>query len=226
MNEIKYTSYKMRNFRKTCLLFAVIFAVTIVHAQTYRLEAGFVSPKQHGDGFSTTYFNGIRLGATAEFNLKHNFSLLTGALYSVVYSNKVQNYSASDSVIYKTFGHFLDVPLRLTYTLPITKNLKVFAFAGPNLNIGLAQPQKIQADLSDAWSTYTGIKSVNYGDNDLYKNAMISRINFQMGAGGGVQWKNYQLKGGYDFGINSINKVDTSKLLRQGGWYVSLVYQF
>lgn len=226
MNEIKYTSYKMRNFRKTCLLFAVIFAVTIVHAQTYRLEAGFVSPKQHGDGFSTTYFNGIRLGATAEFNLKHNFSLLTGALYSVVYSNKVQNYSASDSVIYKTFGHFLDVPLRLTYTLPITKNLKVFAFAGPNLNIGLAQPQKIQADLSDAWSAYTGIKSVNYGDNDLYKNAMISRINFQMGAGGGVQWKNYQLKGGYDFGINSINKVDTSKLLRQGGWYVSLVYQF
>ena len=64
------------------------------------------------------------------------------------------------------------------------------------------------------------------GSEDLYKNAMISRINFQMGAGGGVQWKNYQLKGGYDFGINSINKVDTSKLFRQGGWYVSLVYQF
>ncbi|MCE5331756.1 MAG: PorT family protein [Bacteroidales bacterium] len=216
----------MRNFRKICLLFAVIFAVTIVHAQTYRLEAGFVSPKQYGDGFSTTYFNGIRLGATAEFNLKHNFSLLTGALYSVVYSNKVQNYSASDSVIYKTFGHFLDVPLRLTYTLPIAKNLKVFAFAGPNLNIGLAQPQKIQADLSDAWSAYTGIQSVNYGDNDLYKNALISRINFQMGVGGGVQWKNYQLKGGYDFGINSINKIDTSKILHQSGWYVSLVYQF
>lgn len=232
MNEIKHTSYKMRNFRKTCLLLAVIFAVTIVHAQTYRLEAGFVSPKQHGDGFSTTYFNGIRLGATAEFNLKHNFSLLTGALYSVVYSNKVQNYSTSDSVIYKTFGHFLDIPLRLTYTLPIAKNLKVFAFAGPNLNIGLAQQQKIQADLSNTWSAYTGIKSVNYGDNDLYKdnnfykNALISRINFQMGAGGGVQWKNYQLKGGYDFGINSINKIDTNKILYQSGWYVSLVYQF
>jgi len=73
--------------------------------------------------------------------------------------------------------------------------LKVFAFAGPNLNIGLAQQQKIQADLSNTWSAYTGITSVNYGDNDLYKdnnfykNALISRINFQMGAGGGVQWK-------------------------------------
>ncbi len=74
---------------------------------------------------------------------------------------------------------------------------------------------------------YTGIReSLGYDENDLYKKAMISRINFQMGAGGGVQWKNYQLKGGYDFGINSINKVDTSKLLRQSGWYVSLVYQF
>jgi hypothetical protein len=47
-----------------------------------------------------------------------------------------------------------------------------------------------------------------------------------MGTGGGVQWKNYQLKGGYDFGINSINKIDSSKLLHQSGWYVSLVYQF
>ena len=148
-------------------------------------------------------------------------------MYSVVYSNKVQKYGVeSDSVTYKTFGHYIDIPLRVQYTLPLGKDFKIFAFAGPNLNIGLAQPQKIISELSDAMADYTGIKSLGYDENDLYKKAMISRINFQMGAGGGVQWKNYQLKGGYDFGINSINKVDTSKLLRQSGWYVSLVYQF
>ena len=205
----------------------MVLSIGILSAQTYRLEVGFVSPKQSGAEFSTNYFNGGRLGVSAEFGLKHNFSLLTGALYSLVYSNKVQYYSSTDSVTYKTFGHSIDIPLRLTYTLPLSKNLKVFGFAGPNINVGIAQPRKTTAVLSS--SLREVIEFVNVptnGTEDLYKSAMISRINFQMGAGGGVQWKNYQLKGGYDFGINSINKVDTSKLFRQGGWYVSLVYQF
>jgi len=206
----------------------MVLSIGILSAQTYRLEVGFVSPKQSGAEFSTNYFNGGRLGVTAEFGLKHNFSLLTGALYSLVYSNKVQYYSSTDSVTYKTFGHSIDIPLRLTYTLPLSKNLKVFGFAGPNINVGIAQPRKTTAVLSSSLREVIdefGNVPTN-GTEDLYKSAMISRINFQMGAGGGVQWKNYQLKGGYDFGINSINKVDTSKLFRQGGWYVSLVYQF
>ncbi|MEA4851405.1 MAG: outer membrane beta-barrel protein [Paludibacter sp.] len=209
------------------ILVSMVLSIGILSAQTYRLEVGFVSPKQSGAEFSTNYFNGGRLGVTAEFGLKHNFSLLTGALYYLVYSNQVQYYSSTDSVTYKTFGHSIDIPLRLTYTLPLSKNLKVFGFAGPNINVGIAQPRKTTAVLSS--SLREVIEFVNVptnGTEDLYKSAMISRINFQMGAGGGVQWKNYQLKGGYDFGINSINKVDTSKLLRQGGWYVSLVYQF
>lgn len=210
------------------ILVSMVLSIGILSAQTYRLEVGFVSPKQSGAELSTNYFNGGRLGVTAEFGLKHNFSLLTGALYSLVYSNKVQYYSSTDSVTYKTFGHSIDIPLRLTYTLPLSKNLKVFGFAGPNINVGIAQPRKTTAVLSSSLREVIdefGNVPTN-GTEDLYKNAMISRINFQMGAGGGVQWKNYQLKGGYDFGINSINKVDTSKLYRQGGWYVSLVYQF
>ena len=210
------------------ILVSMVLSIGILSAQTYRLEVGFVSPKQSGAELSTNYFSGGRLGVTAEFGLKHNFSLLTGALYSLVYSNKVQYYSSTDSVTYKTFGHSIDIPLRLTYTLPLSKNLKIFGFAGPNINVGIAQPRKTTAVLSSSLVQVIdefGNVPTN-GSEDLYKNAMISRINFQMGAGGGVQWKNYQLKGGYDFGINSINKVDTSKLFRQGGWYVSLVYQF
>ena len=210
------------------ILVSMVLSIGILSAQTYRLEVGFVSPKQSGAEFSTNYFNGGRLGVTAEFGLKHNFSLLTGALYSLVYSNKVQYSSSTDTVTYKTYGHSIDIPLRLTYTLPLSKNLKVFGFAGPNINVGIAQPRKTTAVLSSSLREVIdefGNVPTN-GTEDLYKNAMISRINFQMGAGGGVQWKNYQLKGGYDFGINSINKVDTSKLFRQGGWYVSLVYQF
>lgn len=208
---------------KFCLIIALVFSVSTIFAQTiYRVEVGSVNPRRFGTSESATNFNGIRLGATAEFDLKNNFSLLTGALYSVVYGSKVQKYSSKDSVSYSTFGHYIDVPLRLTYSYPIANYLKVFGFAGPNLNIGLAQPQKILSNLTQELEDITGIKSGNY---DLYKNAVINRMNFQLGAGGGIQYKNYQLKAGYDFGIHSINAVDTGTLY-QSGWYVSFSYKF
>ncbi len=114
--------------------------------------------------------------------------------------------------------------MRIQYTYQIANYWKVFGFAGPNLNIGLAQPQKITATFTpeSTLGKLTGIESGNY---DLFKRALIHRMNFQLGAGGGIQYKNYQLKAGYDFGINSINAVDTGNL-RQGGWYISLSYQF
>lgn len=213
----------MKNIAKIWLTVALVFSISTIIAQTtFRIEAGSVNPRRFGTSESATNFNGIRLGGTADFKLKSNFSLLTGALYSVVYGSKVQKYSPSDSVTYSTFGHYIDVPLRLTYTYPVANYLKVFGFAGPNLNIGLAQPQKVTAELTDELKSFTGINTGNY---DLYKNAVINRINFQLGAGGGIQYKNYQLKAGYDFSVKSINAVDTGKLF-QNSWYISLSYQF
>lgn len=216
----------MNKLFKISLLFVFSVVSVSVIAQKYGIEAGYIQPVRSGSQFSKTYFNGVRLGGNAEFDLKNNFSLLTGALYSLVYSDKTQYYSATDSVNYKTFGHALEIPVQVQYSLPVSKNFKFFGFAGPNIAVGLAQPQKVTAIMSDAMKTFTGINSVAYKDNDLYTKSVIQRINFQISVGGGMQFKNYKLKGGYDFGINSINKIDTSKLLFQKGWYVSLVYQF
>lgn len=220
--------FRMNNKMKCgATLLLLVFAVSTLVAQNYRVEIGNVQARQSGKNSSVNIFNGVRLGATAEFDLKYNFSFLTGALYSVVYDSKVQRFGVStDSVTYKTWGHYIDVPLRIQYNLKLKKDFKLFAFAGPNINFGLAQPQKIIPALSDEMEKFTGIEKKEYYENDLYKMAKISRLNFQLGAGAGIQWKNYQLKGGYDFGINSINKVDSNRILRHSGWYVSLVYEF
>jgi len=213
----------MKKALKLHLLIAFLVIVCIAKAQTYRLEVGYTNPDRHGANISSTYFNGIRLGGTAEFELKKNFSLLTGALYNIVYSNKLQTYPNSDSVVYKTFGHYLDIPLRVTYTLPVNKNLKFFGFAGPNLNIGLFQNQEIISTLS---TSLNAINNIVPGKTDFYKSSILNRLNLQVGIGGGVQWKNYQLKSGYDFGINNLNRTDTGGNQFQKGWYVSFVYQF
>lgn len=207
---------------KSGLLFVLLTAVIAANAQTYRLEAGYNNPIRFGAQVSPTKFDGIRIGGTAEFELKKNFSLLTGVLYNIVYSNKLQGYPNSDSVVYKTLGHFLDIPVRLTYTYPITKNLKIFAFAGPNFNIGLAQNQEITSTLTAALNQFHGIKP---GKSELYNESIINRLNLQVGLGGGIQWKKYQLKSGYDFGLNKLNRTGAGTV-NQSGWYVSLAYEF
>lgn len=188
----------------------------------FSIEAGYVNQIRYGSKVSPTYFNGGRIGATANYNLKNNVSLLTGVLYSVVYSDKRQGYPDSKFVNYYTLGHFIDIPLQAIYNLPLSKTLKLFAFAGPNVNIGLYQKQNITST-----QTYlaTDPLYVQSKPIDFYKESILNRLNLQIGVGGGVQWKNYQLKSGYDFGINNLNKLDTGNQY-QKGYYVTFSYEF
>ncbi len=213
----------MKSALKIHLLIALLAVVCSLNAQVYRLELGYTNPNRYGTNFSSTFYDGIKLGATADFKLKNNFSLLTGVLYNIVYSDKIEGYPNSVALTYKTLGHFLDIPLRLTYTYPITKSLSVFGFGGPNLNIGLFQNMKVSSTQSSTYPYY-----VQPGSYDLYGNSgslQLNRLNLQIGLGGGVQWKKYQLKAGYDFGINNLNKLNSGNL-NQEGWYISVAYEF
>lgn len=218
----------MKKALKIRLLVALVATTCFVNAQTYRLEVGYNNPQRGGSQVSSTFFQGIKLGGSAEFEYKNNFSLLTGVLYNVAYSDKLQGYPNSATVTYKTLGHFLDIPLRINYTYPISKSLKIFGFAGPNINIGLAQNMEITstqtynpANPSQATYYVKPGKFNSYADSDY----LLNRINIQLGAGAGVQWKKFQIKGGYDFGLNNLNKAGSDNIY-QKGWYALAAYQF
>ena len=212
----------MKSAFRISFVIILLSAVCSLNAQTYHLEIGYNNPHRFGSNVSSTNFNGIKIGGTVEFKFKNNFSLLTGALYNMVYSNKLQKYPNADSVTYMSFGHSIDIPVRLQYSYPFSKDFKVFGYAGPNLNVGLSQFQGTISTLSATETAYTGIVS---NTKDLYKTSTLNRLNLQVGIGGGVQWKKYQLKAGYDFGVNTLN-VSGSNKLYQSGWYVSLAYEF
>jgi len=214
----------MKSAFKIYFVIAFITLFSSVKAQTYRLEIGYTNPHRLGQDVSSTFFQGGRLGGTAEFSLKNNFSLLTGVLYNFLYSDKLQGYPSSTDVKYTSFAHSLDIPLRLTYTYPLSKSLKVFGFAGPNLNIGLFQNMKITSSQTYDSSSpfYVLPRSIDlYNGND--SEYQLNRLNLQIGVGGGVQWKKYQLKAGYDFGINNLNKTSAGNLY-QKGYYISIAY--
>ena len=201
----------MKSTLKFRILIILLVTVCTLNAQTYRLEVGYNNPVRTGTGISSTFFNGIQLGGTAEYDLQNQFSLLTGVLYNFVYSDKIQKFPNSTLVTAVSYGHFLNIPIHLTYNYPISKSLKAFGFAGPTVSVGLYQ-------------TMNSISNVAYVPSkfeDLYKDAVLNRLNFQLGAGAGVQWKKYQIKAGYDFGVNNLNRLSTGNM-NQSGWYVTL----
>lgn len=217
---------KHMNLKKLFLLMMVIGLTSATFAQKIYLEGGYFNPKRVGPSTGDTYFDAVRLGALYEYDWKYNVSFQTGLLYNIGYSNRVQRFTTpSDSVRYQTWNHSLEIPLRAVYSVTLFKTIRLFGFAGPNIQIGLLQNQQVDANLSQALIDLTGIQSGNYnlyGSAPLDKN--LHRINLQLGLGGGVQWRQYLLKSGYDWGVNNLDRTK-SDYLTQGNWYVSFAYQ-
>lgn len=178
---------------------------------TNRFEVGYNNPAQYGANFSTSYFNGFKAGLTTEYPIINNLSLLSGVLYNFVYSDKLQVYGNSTYVFKTVSGHFINIPVQIVYGIPASKDLKFSAFAGPTLNIGVSQ---IKSTLSTVAGTTTKFNEQEYTSN-------LNRLDLQIGLGMSVQWKKYQLKGGYDYGLVNINRLSTGSLY-QKGWFVSL----
>ena len=205
----------MRTAFKINLLILSLFVLHTVDAQKIAIEGGYSNLVRHGADISNTYLNGNQLGLTVKVDLKKNFSLLSGVLYTVAYGEKKQVFPGSTSTNNFLFGLFADVPLQVQYSLPASKTFKFFAYAGPILNVGLYQKSVVN-------STYTDVSS---GANNLYTEKTLNRFNLQLGGGAGMQFKNFILKGGYDFGVLDLNKA-TKVNIYQDAWRVSFAYEW
>lgn len=186
----------------------------ILNAQKIAIETGYANPVRFGSNFSSTYLNGNQFGLTVNQDLMSDFGLLSGLTYTVAYGANNQIYPSS-VVNYYSLALFADIPLQLVYSLPVSETFKFFALAGPKLNIGLMQKQIVN-------STYAGVPST---DRYLYSSNILKNVNYQLGVGAGMQWKQFILKGGYDFGLNNLNKLSTGNLY-QNAWHVTFAYEF
>ena len=199
--------------------------------QTYRLEVGYIQPYQVSEMYRDTYFHGGKVGGTVDFLLPYNMSVQTGLFYNLGYGRNEQHFSTAEDygteyVVNRLWLHQINVPVRYTYTQKIWSKLALFAYGGPDFQLGLACTQNATSYLSDekiAFLESLSGTSFATGKTDLYGNGILRRFNFVLGVGGGVQWDRYRLQSGYDFGMLSISKEYT---VRQRGWYVSFSYAF
>ena len=186
----------MKRIIKTSLVIAASAMSLLGTAENFGIQASFVNSKET-DG---QIINGFQVGPVAESSIIKNFDFQYGAIYQ--YLNYEGPGVISGTNTYT--GHFLDIPMRLKADFPVNREIRLFAFAGPNLSFGLAEKTvNVTTFGSSEITTIYNRYETDADDDGVYD---ISRFNLQMGVGGGVQYENIQLKVGYDWGINDLNK--------------------
>ena len=170
----------MKKVFKAALVAAMVIVSASANAQS--INVGYVSTKaadSDGDAVS-----GITAGIGYDMEVQGLIGLSWGLNYTY-------SWESADHV--KFTDNHLDVPVRLTFGVPVTDNVKVFGFAGPKFVYAIAGSTKYDTD---------GIEDMKrYGEN-----SPVSRFDIKAGAGAGIQFNNIVLKAGYDWGLLNQNK--------------------
>ena len=202
----------------------------------YRIEAGYVQHWQRARSisFPQMYLHGARLGASFDFALPKHFSLQTGLMYTLVYGRNDQHWRSMDApstqteyIRHRVLEHNFTVPVRAYYTIPVWKRLNLFFYTGPQIHIGLAENDYLQAHLSDGAKSWLETQGIATSPYDRMTNDIV-RANIQWGLGGGLEWDKYRLQSGYEFGLNNLvrHPKTSDQYMSEWGWFVSFGYKF
>ncbi|MDD3079342.1 MAG: porin family protein [Paludibacter sp.] len=194
----------MKNILKSFTLIISLLLSLNVNAQG--IQIGYIqSTTENGNPLHASILNGVRAGFIYENGILDHLSLQYGLNYSYL--------SGSTSALteYRTTSHELDIPLRISYGLPISNNFKTFIYAGPNFSYAISNKSK---------TTLLGqeVESNLYEENSDY-----TPFNIQMGIGGGVILNNTFIKVGYDWGLSDLNKT-TDVVTKTNRFTVSVGY--
>ncbi len=215
-----------------------------------RLEVGYVQNQQRSatNSWSNPFLHGAKLGATIDFNLPYSLSLQTGLAFCGTYGIIDQHWRSMSAETVQTEyirhginQYYLEVPVRAFYTLQLWRELNLFFYGGPKMQIGLAEIDFETLHLSDnalewlsergvAVTTHDRYSGFSYADEngvEKWQDRELRRFNIQLGVGGGLEWAQYRLIAGYDFGLNNLlyQMPTSNSRLWQWGWYVSFCYK-
>ena len=191
--------------RIIAILAVAALAVTSAFAQDFSVGAGYlnsVSTAKYAETVNKTVSNGFYAGVGAETAINGFASVSTGVYYSFI-----TFYSTASAVIAnaqsRTNEHYVNVPVHLNLGYELSGGMRLFAYAGPTLNVGLIS--KTKADASVALVTITKTEYDNYAEGSEY-----GRFDVMIGGGAGIQFQNMKVYGGYNYGLLDRNSGATN----------------
>lgn len=195
--------------KKIIISLAIAIAAAVSASAQVSVGAGYLNQTNKttvSNNSSSRALNGFYAGVDLGYGLCYGLSIVPGVYYGYI-SGKT---TALEGVAEANYvRHDIAIPVNVKYGIDILDALNVFAYAGPQFNIGLA---------STSTATVAGIsKSINNFD----ENGAERRFDLSIGVGLGFDVADLiRINLGYNFGLlnraNSENVVTKANTLHVG----------
>lgn len=186
----------MKSIKKISLLaVAAVLSISFASAQV-GIQAGFSQSKSAAT--NSEALNGFHVGPVYNLSIQGPISLQYGLLYNyLTHKNEVTVRGVTGKST--TTAHAVDVPVRVAGSFPLTSNVKLYVFGGPNFNFGVSQ--KTTGSVSSSIGGGS-IESKNIYELEMANGKKAySPFDLQLGVGGGIQFNNIGIRVGYDWGM-------------------------
>ena len=201
-------------------LLATLFvaALALMGTQAYAqlgVNAGYLNSnltsKSGSNKADPVNYNGFYAGVTYNIPIAAGLCVAPGVYYSLLSTSK------SDAVSFLGFSqsgtsthteHAVNAAINLNYGFDISRDTRVFLFAGPTFQYGLSSQSTYKAE-----GVVSGTQK-----SDWYEGGNYGRFNVFVGGGAGVEVANIQITIGYDYGLMNLYKGSSSdyKINRSG----------
>ncbi len=196
-----------------------IFAAALLLAGKSNAQLGIhvgYSPETWGTADDPTELNSFFVGVEDNFTLSGDLKLAIGV--GARYGTKSGNGNIFGGVVngeYATTLVGIDVPVLFNYTLHLSKDLSLSVFVGPKVTYTLSG--------NTHWkSSIAGILNPE-GDIDWFGTTGLDRnykqLNVSGTAGVSINYHQYRLFGGYNYGLLDIDNNDNTKTTVNGLYF-------
>ena len=201
----------------TLLAAAVMMTIATNSFAQMQVGAGFLHSNEQitlkGIDPVDVGINGAYAGLSYNLPIAGNFGIAPGLYYSLLMSNE------STSVVGINLGskvreHYVNVPVYLNFGFNLGQNAKLFLFAGPTAQFGVASTTQVSAG------------SLSSDKIDRYKNGNLSRTNVLLGGGLGLNISKFQITLGYDQGLFNLDTSDDGTKIIKSYAKAGIAYLF
>ena len=187
---------------------ALMMLATAANAQSF--GAGYVQSTQKYNNTSSTA-NGFYAGFGYTADMTPKGSAISLALNPGIYYEFLSSTSAGSLWLVsgesKTQEHYVNVPLHVSVGFNFAPTFKLFAYAGPTANVGIASSTKSTLSIGGA--------SGSTEPSDNYKSGNYGRFDIMLGGGVGAEIMNkFRVNVGYDLGMLDRHNSDNVTLKR------------
>lgn len=196
----------------SALILVLMVGSVCAQQQSLGVEIGFTQPVLRENPATekkklpnVTTLNGMKVGLVYDATLIKGFGFRLGVNYTLggnqskwISSNPM---ALAEKTREKNMMHTIEIPIDWQYKFTIAKETYLILYTGPALQYTFAFDKTTQTK-NELLGTESSTKVNHYSvDRDEDGKQDYSPFNITWGVGAGFQYKNYYLRGGYDFGI-------------------------